>query len=306
MNKKLLFLLPLLGLTACGDRQIKMLVPTGAPAVAFYNHSLDDNFFTNSVPTNIVSKMTSNSEFDAIVVDTTSGIKAIKNGANFKIAATITFGNFFLAGTGNDVNKTLDYTDSVALFGPINGIPTLLFDYIYDISKFTNIIRVDAVTDAKRILDTKKMIDNTPVDYVFIAQPALFASLKSNTDAYVYDNFQTKYKEKSGDSMITQASLFLKNNVQRDKAEFFLNSLEEDINNAVSNPNLIKEGMDKIEDKALASQIYGVSSDVAKAVTAQNNGMGLGFKRAIDIKNDIDLFITILGMEATDEEIYYK
>jgi len=37
-----------------------------------------------------------------------------------------------------------------------------------------------------------------------------------------------------------------------------------------------------------------------------NNAMGLGFRRAIDIKDDIDTFLSVFGVEKTSEEIYFK
>ena len=34
--------------------------------------------------------------------------------------------------------------------------------------------------------------------------------------------------------------------------------------------------------------------------------MGLGFKRAVDIKDDIDAFLNVFNIEKTSEEIYFK
>ena len=34
--------------------------------------------------------------------------------------------------------------------------------------------------------------------------------------------------------------------------------------------------------------------------------MGLGFKKAIDIKSDIDAFLSIFSINQTSEEIYFK
>ena len=101
-------------------KTLKILCPTGAPAVAFYNYAKDSNFETNSVPKNIVSEMNQNSTKDIIVIDTVSGLKAINNGAPFKIASTITFGNFYIASTGNDDNNQFRVDIDLSPFAPLN------------------------------------------------------------------------------------------------------------------------------------------------------------------------------------------
>ena len=81
MKKYSTLLLSLL-LTSCNvdSSSLKIISPTGAPALAFYNHSLNSNFETNSTPSNIVSMMNSSSNYDVVVIDTVSGIKAIEKG----------------------------------------------------------------------------------------------------------------------------------------------------------------------------------------------------------------------------------
>ena len=131
MKKYSVLLLSLL-LTSCNvdSSSLKIISPTGAPTLAFYNHSNNVNYETNSTPSNIVSMMSSSSDYDIVVIDTVSGIKAIEKGAPYKLAANITFGNFFIASTGNDENKVMDKDDTVIVFGQ-NKTPDLLFNYIY-------------------------------------------------------------------------------------------------------------------------------------------------------------------------------
>ena len=63
--------------------------------------------------------------------------------------------------------------------------------------------------------------------------------------------------------------------------------------------------MDKIDTNE--SQIlYGISSTIARDVTIDDNRMGLGFVNAIDNKDNINFFVSLFGMEATNEEVYYK
>lgn len=285
---------------------VKVICPTGAPSVAFYNHATDENFETNGTPSNIVSFLTSSSPYDAVVIDTVSGLKAIKNGAPFKMHSTLTFGNFFIASTGNDENKTLDPTDKIVLFGQ-NQTPDLIWHYIYGDTYDSSIEYVTAVSDAAACLASgKNVATGSDVDYVFVAQPVLFATLnnanaKTYGKASVYANVQELYKEKSGNKSMIQASLFVKNQEEY-SIESYLKSLENDINAAVEDPNKVVEGMSKIsEDEAKAK--FGIAANAAKAVLSQNNGLGLGFKRAKDIKDDINSFISIFGMDAISDEV---
>ena len=48
---------------------LKIVCPTGAPAVAFYNQAENPNFETNSTPSNIVAMMNESSNKDIVVID---------------------------------------------------------------------------------------------------------------------------------------------------------------------------------------------------------------------------------------------
>ena len=57
--------------------------------------------------------------------------------------------------------------------------------------------------------------------------------------------------------------------------------------------------------------MYGFNPTVVVNVFKQKNAsginaMGLGFKRAVDIKKDIDAFVSLFGMSETSEKIYFK
>ncbi len=309
MKNKLLTLAltPLLTSVSCSStttREVNIICASGAPAVAFYNHALDDHFITSQADA-IKSQFTKNSEYTIIVVDLLSGINAIKNGAPYKLAANLTFGNFYLAATGNDDNTTLDATDEIVIFGQ-GTIPDKLFHYVYGDTYNEAINYVPTVQEAKAVLETGKN-GNEPMDYVLIAQPALFASIASqnNPNITVYANMQELYATKSNGKRPIQASVFIKNTLDIDASENFLTTLESDIENALNNPTLIKEGMDQAGDATAVAKKFGTGSGPAFQVTKNGNGMGLGFERSKDIKEEIDAFLSLLGAEATSEKIYY-
>lgn len=307
MKKITLLALPLLLLGACTQKptkDLKIVCPTGAPAFAFYNYSANENFQTNSTPSNIVAMMTKASDKTAVILPTDTGVKAIKNGAPYKIAANITFGNFFICSTGHDDNETMDPGDKIILFNQ-GATPDLLFHYIYGNEYDSGIEYVTAATDAKTCLDTSRnIVTGSDIDYVFLAQPAVFASLKTNTNAKVYANIQNLFKEKSEGKELVQASVFIKNNLEKEVADEFLSSLKSDIEAVLETPELITQKLGSLTD-AEVQALYGTKAQVAMAVTKGGNGLGLGFKYAKDNKESIDNFLSVFSIEKTNEKIYY-
>lgn len=306
MKKITLLLIPMMMLSGCKNattKDIKILCPSGAPAFAFYNYAKDQNFETSDNPNNVAAQMTKASDKTVVVLPIDTGVKAIKNGAPYKLAANITFGNFFLCSTGHDVNEQLDPGDKIVLFGQ-GMTPDLLFHYVYGKDYDAGVEYVTAAKDAAACLQkSKNLATGSDIDYVFLAQPAVFASLKVNTDAKVYSNIQNLYKEKSGGKDLIQASVFIKNTLEKETATTFLEGLEKDIATALEAPETFTQ---KIEDTDEMQSLFGAKAQVVTAVTKNGNGMGLGYKKAIDNKENIDAYLSLFSLEKTNEKIYYK
>lgn len=315
--KKRYLLLSLVLLSSCSSKVdtsgLKIVTPTGAPAFAFYNHASSSNFETNSTPSNIVAMMNDKSDKDIVVIDTVTGIKAIQKGAPYLLAANITSGNFYIASTGNDDNKVMDSDDKIVLFGE-KQTPDLVFHYIYGDVFDKNIEYVTNVQDAAKCLASgKNFVTGSSIDYVFVAQPVLYTILNNKnaatySKAGIYENIQDKYKEKSDNLSLIQASVFVKNS---DESEYnktisaFLKDLKSDITSAISNPNLMDNTIGKLETE-VATSLYGTNYQMVKKVIEDDNSLGLGYIKAIDNKKAIDNFISLFGMDKTNEEIYFK
>lgn len=307
-SRKILLFISLLipSLMSCNTNKtdsLKIISPSGAPSLAFYKYSLDNNFETNSNPENI-SKMLVNDLYDVVVLPTNIGVSAItKNSVNYKIAATITFGNLFIGSTGNDLNGIMDPGDSIVSFQQ-GGLPDKIFHYVYG-NEFDNSIYYHGNAQEAAIC-LKKGIDlqnnNKKVDYVLLAEPALYSVVSTTENRTVYSNLQELYRQKSGGLKLFQASIFISNKVDKNKADSFLEKIKNDINDSLLNPELIENELNK---NAMSENIYGVKPNVARAVTENSNGMGLGFELAKNNKDAIDLFMNVLGLEKTDEKIYY-
>ena len=284
---------------------LKIVCPTGAPAFAFYKHADNKNFETNGVPSNIVAMLSEASNKDIVVIDTVSGIKAINNGAPYKLAANITFGNFFIASTGNDENETMDIGDKIVLFGE-HQTPDLLFHYLYGNTYDEGIEFVGNVQDAaKCLISGKNAVTSSTIDYVFVAQPVLYNAMQKNQNAAKYVDVQQAYQQKSEGKSLIQASVFIKNSVDKKVADKFLADLGGDIQQAVTDPDKITAALEgKNVDEVTA--LYGVAPSIATTVLKDNNGLGLGYRGALENKTNIDSFISLFSLENTSEEIYYK
>lgn len=290
----------LAGCAAPYEHNLTIITPTGAPSLAFYNYVKDANFETNNDASNIVPMMVKGQK-DIVVLPTNVGVNAIVNKkVDYKIAATITFGNLFVASTGNDDNDQLDKDDYIVLFQQ-GSVPDLVFHGVFGKEYDDSIHYVSNAKAASQCLMTGKNIEseNEPVDYVLIAEPAFTTVKGKNEKVKEYANIQTLYKEKF-DSEIFQASVFVKSGVD---ATSFLSSLEGDIKAALNNGDVLAEKLAEAEN---AEALFGVNPTVAANVTKNGNGMGLGFKLAKDNKEGIDKFLKVFNIDATSEEIYYK
>ena len=319
MRKLLILISILLILTGCTTdkkeetrtyklEDLDIVSPKGAPVLAFYDQ-IDNEKYIRVTADAINALWSGDNSPEVIVVDLTSGVNAINNGADYKLAAVITFGNFYLGATGNDENNELDKDDVVVLFGNESQLPNKIWHYLYGNDYDEKLVFVQDAQAAAAALTSGKDLENNPVDYVFLAQPALFAALKNNEKASIYKDIQKEYKDKTGLDMI-QAAVFVKNDIGNEVTNEFLNNLETSINNAIENPEVISEGLSVFKDDEATAQ-YGFNPNVVVNVFKQTNAsginaMGLGFKRAIDIKVDIDAFLEAIGLSKTDEEIYFK
>ena len=286
---------------------LSIITPAGAPALAFYNYANLSNFETNSNPqTGIIPLMVSGQK-DVVVLPTNAGVQAIKNkNANYQLAATITFGNFYLVSMGNDSNNQLDAGDKVLLFQQGN-VPDKVFHYVYGDTYDSNVYYVSAVSDAAAAANAGSFVDAesgnriTP-NYVMLAEPVLTNVLKNKTNITVYADMQAKYAEKSNNLPLFQASVFIKKTVERNKAEAFLGSLKEDIEAAIKEPTLMSAGMNKTTEPQV---LFGVAPRMAENVLKKNNGMGLGFKNAKENKAAVNNFLQLFGIEGLNEEVYF-
>ena len=304
MKRNALLLIPVILLTACGNTakyqvSLKVAAPSGAPAIALYKYLGDTEHVEVGDATNVTGYFTETAGREILFAPTNFGVSAIKKGSPFKIAATVTFGNFYLVSTGNDTNGQLDPNDRVLAFQQ-NGVAGKLFSAVYG----------DLNLDVKWSADVKaaksELLTNTAsYDYALLAEPVLNAVLKARDTITEYQSVQTAYKNKFNNNDITQASIFINDSVDHDEAVKFLNQIEKDMKELLKNPSVIVKETSSLEEEFVTGKIGGLPSDV-KDLIQNDNRLGIGFKKAIDIKPAIDAFMTTFGAGATSEEIYFN
>ena len=314
MKKNLILLTTLSGLliTGCSLESLfgkknevnqKIIVPTGAPAIAMSSFAMTENFETVTDPSTIVPMMASG-QVDVAVLPTNVGATAITvKKVPFKILCTITFGNFYIASTGHDDDGIMDEDDYIVSFQK-GAVPDKIFHYVHG-DGFDNALHyVSSAAEAAKCLKSGKNLsdDSKEVDYVLLAEPAMTNVLKSTPAASVYEDLQSKYIEKSGGLILPQASVFVKSSLdQKVVMEGIYEALDKSINEMIKDTSVMTSFMNMVSDP---ETVFGVKPEIAAEVTQNGNKMGLGIKLASSIKSDINNFLQIFGVnELTDENI---
>ncbi|MBO4668292.1 MAG: hypothetical protein J5666_09265, partial [Bacilli bacterium] len=250
---------------------------------------------------NVIAYLTSASSKDIVVAPTNAGIQAIVNkGANFKVAAVITFGNFFVVSTGRDQDSEMNSGDKILAFQE-NGVAGLLFKYLYgDLG-----LDVTYLADVQAVRTEILTSETNKYDYVFLAQPVVNAILSQKSGYGIYTNSQMDYTRKTNGLSITQAAIFVNNNADQAKVDLFLKMIKKEIEELKEDPSILSLKTQDVSDEAFASKVAGTKTLITKLISNQNQ-IGIGFEYAYEYKESIDSFINTLGLNETNEEIYWR
>lgn len=307
MKKIICILMILLLLVGCtnidkeqNDSETKgysILCPSGAPALVFYNNlSNFDVADAGAIKTQVLGE----DGPDFCVLPTNVAIALLEKGIDYKLAMTITYGNFYMCATGRDDDASMDKGDKIVLFSE-GSLPDLLFHYVFGNQYDESISYVGDVSDALREI----VSESSDAEYVLMAEPALTIAFSKNPDAYEYSDIQRLYKSLTL-TKIFQASLLVSNRINHEEVIEFLNSLKSDIDVLLDNPSVIKDKIGESNlSEELAQAMFGdIDADI-KAIS-NHNRLGIGYNNPIDDKEALDKFISLFGMDKTSEEIYFK
>lgn len=310
--KKLTLLIPTIALVAsCGgtnpslrQTDLRIISPTGAPAVSMYN-------FVNGLSTVINPKTEllpefKKDNFDIIIAPAKGGLtQIVKQNSAYQMAAVVTFGNFALVSTGKDDNGTLDAGDNVLIFQK-EDIPGSVFNYLYGDLEL-NVYDVPDVSATVSPLNTGTYSSSSgtvELDYIFSAYPVI-SNVKKTSQ--VVEKASDAFAKKTGGKRIIQAAVFINKNLSKERADNFLSLLEQDMTSAVSDPNNIVTTFNLFGGESEQKNMFGVAASAVYDAMSDRNGLGLGYQRAKDAKDEINYFINDImksGLEL-DEKVYY-
>lgn len=304
--KSILLPLVAIALSACNtqyeDITIRTISPAGAPTLAFYDQGNNDNFVTNSTPSNVLAEFQTNF-YNAIVFDSINALKSIKNnGLDFKLAKLITGGNYYLASIDKDEGVMPSETDVVVSFGE-GLIPDLVYRKLSEYWQITNTpYYVPSVSEALAVLKTGVYASQN-VDFVFIAQPALNTALGDQAAATygrvrVVKNIRAEWETFTGQTAIPQAGLFIRNShYQLNPVVFgdYVDDMLTRIDVAIDEPAVAKAAMDEYGDTPTQAAKFGFNSNIM--LTTQSAGAnGFGLVRGSE-EVDVNAFLSELGLE---------
>lgn len=272
------------------ELDLSVVAPTGAPAVAMYGFvdQLNNKLTTSSNPAVGVIPMFQSREYDVIVAPTDSGLNQIMNlGAKYKIAATITFGNFFIVSFDRDADEVLNNGDKIIIFQE-NGIPGKTFNYLYG-NRGLSVTAVANAADTKQIIENNGVYDGVSYDYILTAEPIMSATEKAP-----FLSIKDEFKERTNGLVLTQASIFVKNGLNSTKVDKFLFAVKDYIAAGFEDPSVIQSAIESVGSPQEQQGAFGVAGVMAKKVTLNNNGFGFGFANAYNIREDIRNFIKIV------------
>ena len=289
---------------------LSIAAPAGAPSACLYKYINDSEHITIVDTKNagdLVNVHMSQNK-DVVIMPTNAGVQAIKNkNVPYKLAANITFGNLFIASTGHDTDGVMNGDDYVAVIQQ-NNFPDVLFKYVYGDLGLSNVHYLTNAAPAQVLISGKNSDDNNAlVDYILIPEPAFSAAKAKNPNVTQYASLQDEYKKKAGDKEITQASIFINNNVNKEKANKFLSALKNDIESFINDASILDSYVKDLDDVQFAN-LFGVpNATLLKNLTTNGNRMGLGYKDAFTNKSNIDQFLSLWpAIGETSEEIYFK
>lgn len=266
-------------------KELRALVPTGAPAVAMAVASSDVPTltldYTQGTDLLTAELAKSDGDYDIIVAPVNLGLKAYSENPTYKCAGVLTWGNLYMVGTDEDALTKEDA--EIAAFGE-QAIPGMVFKTVEQSGVKGSISWYPSVAEAQQALLAGK------ADAALLAEPAATAARLKNPDLKVLDDLQENWQASEGSERkgYPQAALFVKDDVDDD----VLNGLKSTLDSV----NVEDESgeLEQIIEDADPEKLGVPNAKVAvKSWKTQN----IELVSAKDAKKDIETFLKKLKME---------
>ena len=252
--------------TAAPKKDLKVLSPTGAPAVALIPELLKENHQVELVsgPENLQAALVNEAQdYDVIIAPLNLGANLLaKQKTKYKLHSIVTWGNLFVVARNPEAKK-------MAAFGEM-AVPGLVFKHVMDELPFeAEITWVPSVSEAQAMLLSDQ------VDAALLAQPLVGATIgkakQDGVELTVVANVQNMYNEKNSVQSYPQAALFVSESVFKKDVDALVQSMADYVGAVEDNKDQFVADIEKIttetslketfKNKNWISYVHGVGID---------------------------------------------
>lgn len=286
----------LVGCTQKTTEPVKVLSPTGAPALSLLEAKVNEseNSFDFVTGSEVLSAelVKEDSEYDVILAPVNLGAKMIQAGkSNYRLKAVITWGNLYLVGKSENA---LNEEGTFATFGEGSVV-----DFVLKKAVDLSTIKPE-ITMYSSAQDVQGALLSGKADCGMLAEPAVTATIKKakeqGIELQVIQNLQASYKENMNTELegFPQAAIFVKQGSE-DKVKDLLKTIETFVNEtAVNTPDKIEEYVDNIGVDTLGVP----SAALSKATWAKQN---IRYVSATDCTEDLKTLLSAMKIEFTED-----
>lgn len=286
----------LVGCTQKTTEPVKVLSPTGAPALSLLEAKVNEseNSFDFVTGSEVLSAelVKEDSEYDVILAPVNLGAKMIQAGkSNYRLKAVITWGNLYLVGKSENA---LNEEGTFATFGEGSVVDFVLKKAV-DLSTIK-----PKITMYSSAQDVQGALLSGKANCGMLAEPAVTATIKKAKDQgielQVIQNLQASYKENMNTELegFPQAAIFVKQGSE-DKVKDLLKTIETFVNEtAVNTPDKIEEYVDNIGVDTLGVP----SAALSKATWAKQN---IKYVSAQDCTDDLKTLLSAMKIEFNED-----
>ncbi len=280
-------------LTACNPPSsaptLRVLVPTGAPTIAFVPMILEELHTVVTVSGTdllLAGFVNPNPEYDIIIAPINVGAKLIENNSTtYRLWGVLTWGNLYIVAQDE---TTLTQAGTLALFGE-NAIPQKIFDALDISSKVAlSTMYYPSVADASMQLLTQRS------QAAMLAQPLVSAVIanasKNNQSLQVVLDLQQLWKEKTGFDNYPQAAIFVEAKAYENKSAIInqqLLSIQQYLIDISFDKEKLMSDLSKIVSENLGLPATNILVDAF-------DQMNIRLEKAEDVIDEIQYFLEFL------------
>lgn len=285
------------------ENTVNIMAPMGSPAFAQlkmdYDYQENDLYNIENVSGSapLVAAFTSGSH-DVILAPTNLGGKLYNSGIDYKLAAVIVWGNFYIATTSDEDISLSDLDGKEIVSFSQGATPDMVLTYVIDNTTWDTkptIRYVDSVSTAAAELVT----DNSLV--VMLAEPVL-GNISASIDNVKTIDLQEEWSEITGDVDYPQAGVFVKGTMDKDDVDAYLKELEASIDYLNT----------KSDEAKVISEELGYSINQTTFANSVANA-NIKYVSAADAKDDIISYFEVIinynsaliGGKNVDDDFFY-